>query len=119
MKSDNFQANVELNYPLLNWEVIWRKNFKHYIVFNIRDILYKYSHENITTNDRLHMLKILEEIKCKNCGDLENNMHIIYFCSFKMFVKSCRVQETCFIQILKLNFKSQSHKYRNTDMVLL
>ena len=108
----NSKPSIENNYPLFNWKVIWRNVFSEFIEFDSRVILYKYVHEVLATNDRLFMMKLSNENKCVNCGGLDNNMHMFYFCPlakqlvlwFKdLFFKMCKVKEKNFLRILKLD----------------
>ena len=128
MDNDKYQSRAELNYPLFNWKEIWENVFNVYIEIDSRVILYKYIHEILTTNERLYMLKISDDNKCLNCGELDSNMHLLYFCSlaknliewFKiLFFKLCKVKAKSFIQILRLDFKPCTTKDRNTAAVLI
>ena len=128
MNNDTFQARVEVNYPLFDWRDIWKNIFNLYIELDSRVILYKYVHEVLATNERLYMLSISTENRCLNCGELDNNMHLFYFCSlaknlvkwFKtLFFKLWKVKTQNFVQILILDFQPFTLKDRNTGTVLL
>ena len=90
--------------------------------------MFKYIHEILATNDRLFKFNIVDNSKCLNCGEVENNMHLMYFCPlaknllawFKGFLLTlCKVESKSFLQILKLDFKAYSRKDRNTAMLLI
>lgn len=125
---EKFQSRIEQNYPLFDWKVIWGNVFNKYIDIDSRVILYKYVHEILMTNDRLYMMKIASENKCLNCGELDTNMHLMYFCPlaknlinwFKtLFHKLCNVKTKNFIKILKLDFDPYTIKDKNTAVILI
>ena len=45
-----------------------------------RELLFRYIHETLATNQRLHMLKIKANDEYDNCGQIAYSLHIIYLC---------------------------------------
>ena len=128
MDCEDYKPKIESLYPLFNWSQIWKYVNNKYIDKKSREIVYRYIHEILNTNDRLHMMKILNENKCLFCGSIENNMHMFYFCpSLKNILiwlktilkKFCKIETESLLWILKLNFKTPSKKDENTALVIL
>ena len=115
-------------YPLFNWTQIWKYVSNKYIDKKSREIVNRYVHEILNTKDRLYMMKISNENKCLYCGDVENNMHIFYFCPsaksiliwlMSVLKKFCKIETKSLLRILKLDFRTPTKKDENTAIIIL
>ena len=127
LSDEAFKPNVEMNYPLFDWNNIL-KNVNKFIDPHDRQILYKYTHEVLATKDRLYIMNITDDKLCANCGEIENMMHLFYFCPlgkklidwFKSVIfKVCKLSTKSFLKILKLDFNALSIKDKNTAVILI
>ena len=123
-----FTTKIESNYPLFNWKIIWENLNNKWIDAINREILFKYIHEVLATKDRLFMMSITDNHLCRYCGEPENIMHLVYFCSLSiplvtwmknLLVRVCNIKTGSFLRILKLDFIAYSKRDRNTAVIML
>ena len=128
MKSDGFAPKVVENYPLFEWNEIWKNVNNKLINTYDREILYKYIHEVLATKDRLYMMNIVTTKECEYCKEPESIMHIMYFCRHnknvvdwfsKLLKDLCKIKTKSTLMILKLDFKAYSNRDRNTALLLI
>ena len=128
MECIDYKPKIELLYLFSNWPNIWNYVNNKYIDKNSREIVYRYVHEILNTSDRLHMMNITTGNTCSYCGNIENNMHFMYFCPsakhiltwFKLLLrKCCRLKTESWLKIFKLDFEAETKIDGNTAIVLL
>ena len=120
--------NVLEKYPLHNWGNIWSNLMCKYVDSNQRSLMYRFLYESLATKERLKMLNIRDSDKCNRCTEVENHMHIVYFCQFvkstwrwfkNLVEKVCSIKVDLPIRVLMLDFEYKSKKRRNTLIVLI
>ena len=85
MLMPEIKPKVENDYPLYDWNNIWKNvNFRH-INVNDRPIVFKYVHEILPNNKMLYQWRIRNNPQCEFCDVEDSNIHRFYYC--------CKVQE--------------------------
>ena len=125
----NIAPKVEEAYPLFNWQVIWTNLHVKFIAPKQRELLYRYIHETLPTNDRLLMLGIKDNNRCDQCTEIENNMHIFYFCKQKVVLVNWitdTIKALCgpnirvnLMRFLMFHIDIKCKKIKNTIIMLL
>ena len=124
----DIQPVVNSNYPLFNWEQIWKNVNNSFIGLREREFLYRYIHETLATNKRLKMLKIKTDSACDRCGQEETSIHIFYTCPFikdillwfqEVLFKLCNVEKNSYLKIFMLDFRCKTKKISNVALVLI
>ena len=124
----NVKASVEENYPLFKWNVIWENINKPFIGILERELIYRYIHGTLATNQRLKILSIRENGKCDYCEEIEYISHIFYFCKFiresllyfqNVLFHCCHINKDKLMHTLMFNFEYKSNKDRNSSIIMI
>ena len=89
------KPSIELMYPNYDWKHIWKMISFRFINVNDRPVLFKYCHEILPNNKRLHQIRIKDNPLCTICNVEDSNIHRFYFCQ--------KVQD-CLVWLRKLIF---------------
>ena len=77
----DIKATIEINYPNYDWNEIWKNVNFRFLNINDRPIIYKYCHGIITTNKRLHQIRIRRnDSLCEHCQIEDSIIHRFYHC---------------------------------------
>ena len=76
----DIKATIEINYPNYDWNEIWKNVNFRFLNINDRPIIYKYCHGIITTNKRLHQIRIRNDSLCEHCQIEDSIIHRFYHC---------------------------------------
>ena len=115
-------------YPLFDWKAIWENLANKFIDSFQRSLMYRFLYETLATKERLKILNIKSDEYCSSCGDIENHLHVVYFCPsvrpiWKWFQNvieyKCQIKITNPIKTLMLDFRCKSRKERNTLSLLV
>ena len=73
------QPNVELLLNI-NWKTTWKNLYFKYVNIHVRDIVFKFLHNIITTKSRLFQIKRSDSPLCSLCNVVEDRIHMFVEC---------------------------------------
>ena len=119
------QPNVELLLNI-NWKITWKNLYFKYVNIHVRDIVFKFLHNIITTKSRLFQIKRSDSPLCSLCNVVEDKVHMFVkcrkvkevLCYFKeILFKLCKLKKNDIVNILHLDFNAKE-KESNTAVIL-
>lgn len=119
-------AKIEEKYPTLKWDKIWKNLNSKFIETYQRGFLYRYINETWPTNERLHVLNIKPDASCSKCGEIETQLHILYFCKcikhvtewFKeILLKQSKMSDNM-LKMLMFDIEGRNKRETNTSVIL-
>lgn len=68
---------------MFNWCQVWSNlNLKFIDSYKKKVLMYRFLYETLAIKERLKMLNIKSDDLSDECGEIENHLHVMYFCSF-------------------------------------
>ena len=119
---------VEANYPLSDWNRVWKRINNPLVDISEREFLFRYIHETLASNQRLFMLNIRDNGNCDKCGEAEHSLHIFYFCEgirnirnwfMNILSRLCNISSSEVLNALLLNFKYCEAKHDNLVLIVI
>ena len=124
----NVKARVELLYPLYDWANIWTFLAFRFISVYDRPIIFKYIHEIIPTNKRLHEIRLRNNPFCDLCNVEDSNIHRFYYCMTvqeslswlrKAIFYLCGMNIGSLLKVLSLDLPKVNVKVKNTLCIVI
>ena len=110
----------------VNWKTTWKNLNYKYVNIHVRDIVFKFLHNILTTKNRLFQIKRNDSPLCSLCNVVEDKVHMFIECRkvkdvlqyFKeLLFKVCNVKSKGIVNTLHLDFKAK-RKDNNTAVIL-
>ena len=123
-------SNVETRYPNKDWDNIWKILSFKYMHVNDRPIIFKYIHEIIPTNKRLHQIRCRGDAICNNCDQVDTIRHKFYDCRvmqeclnwlrrLTMYMCNMNTDHNSFAQFMSFDIPRFEAKIKNTLTIIL
>ena len=119
---------VENKHQMKKWKDIWKNLRFKYIPIMDRNIMYKFIHEILPTNEKLYQMRIRDSPNCNYCQTEETNIHKFQNCikmrkSVQMIKRKIEYLSNMRFQnienLLYLEIPNIQKKNRNSIMIII
>ena len=122
------KPKIEDEYPLYDWKSIWNNISFKFVHVNDRPVIFKYMHEILPNNKRLHQIRLGDNAQCRFCEVEDSNIHRFYYCykmqdclqwMRKLIFYLCGLNLTSLLKILSFEFPKVNVRTQNTLCIIV